>query len=205
MTREEIVALFDRREGRWRSRDAAALAHDHALTASSSARLAASSRDATTSSGSTASGSLPLPISPSPWKTSSSKATASHCSDASPASIPVEFFGMPATSRRIDVACGFSTASRVPSSRTNAGSSDFTGLSVQVGVLRAKPGGGISEAGALSRSQPHAGEVRELTEHAPAPGKFDDEARSWPRPPLSARTVPPCASTSERTIAEAQT
>ena len=30
MTREEIVALFDRREGYWRSRDAAALAHDHA-------------------------------------------------------------------------------------------------------------------------------------------------------------------------------
>ena len=35
MTREEIVALFDRREAAWRARDAAALAADHAPTASS--------------------------------------------------------------------------------------------------------------------------------------------------------------------------
>ena len=30
MTREDIVAVFDRREAAWRSRDAAALAADHA-------------------------------------------------------------------------------------------------------------------------------------------------------------------------------
>ena len=54
-----------------------------------------------------------------------------------------EFFGMPATGRRIDIACGcffrFEDGLIVHERRVL----DFTGLLVQVGVLRAKPSAGV--------------------------------------------------------------
>jgi predicted ester cyclase len=54
-----------------------------------------------------------------------------------------EFFGMPATGRRIDVACGFFYRLEGPFIAHERRILDFTGLLVQVGVLRARPSGGI--------------------------------------------------------------
>ena len=53
-----------------------------------------------------------------------------------------DFFGMPATDRRIDVACGFFFRFDGGLIAHERRILDFTGLLVQVGVLRARPAGG---------------------------------------------------------------
>ena len=143
MTRDEIVALFERREGAWRARDAAALAADHAENGV-----------VISPTGGVLEGRAEIERIYRVWFTAFAdfaftvedlvvegeraallgRATGRHSG---------EFFGMPATNRRIDVACGFFfrfEGSLIAHERRIL---DFTGLLVQVGVLRAKPAGGV--------------------------------------------------------------
>ena len=141
MTRDEMFALFTRRETAWRARDAASLTADHTpdgvVVSPTGGVLEGSSK----SSASTASGSRHFPISCSRPRTCSSTRTAPHCSAGSPAATRASSSGC----RRPDAA----SKSRAASSTGSKGGLivherrilDFTGLLVQVGVLRAKPAG----------------------------------------------------------------
>ena len=142
MTRDEIVALFERREGAWRARDAAALAADHAENGV-----------VISPTGGVLEGRAEIERIYRVWFTAFAdfaftvedllvegeraallgRATGRHSG---------EFFGMPATNRRIDVACGFFFRFEGPLIAHERRILDFTGLLVQVGVLRAKPAGG---------------------------------------------------------------
>jgi predicted ester cyclase len=142
MTRDEIVALFERREGAWRARDAAALAADHAENGV-----------VISPTGGVLEGRAEIERIYRVWFTAFAdfvftvedlvvegervallgRATGRHSG---------EFFGMPATNRRIDVACGFFFRFEGMHIAHERRILDFTGLLVQVGVLRAKPAGG---------------------------------------------------------------
>lgn len=143
MTRAEIVALFDRRETAWRTRDAAALADDHA-------------QDGVVISptGGVLEGRSDIERVYRLWFTAFSdfafivedlvidgdrvallgRVTGGHSG---------EFFGTPATGRRIDVACGFFYRFDDRLIAHERRILDFTGLLVQIGVLRAKPSAGF--------------------------------------------------------------
>jgi predicted ester cyclase len=142
MTRDEIFALFTRRETAWRARDAASLTADHA-------------KDGVVVSptGGVLEGIVEIERIYRVWFTAFPdlvfttedllvddnraallcRITGSHAG---------EFFGMPPTGRRIEVSGCFiyrvdETGLIVHERRIL----DFTGLLVQVGVLRAKPAG----------------------------------------------------------------
>ena len=143
MTREEVVALFERREAAWRERDAVALAADHA-----------SHGVVISPTGGVLEGRKDIERIYRVWFTAFAdfvfgmedliiegdrvallgRVTGKHSG---------EFFGVPATGRRIDIACGcffrFEDGLIVHERRVL----DFTGLLVQVGVLRAKPSAGV--------------------------------------------------------------
>lgn len=143
MTREEIQALFDRREAAWRAKDAAALALDHAPDGV-----------VISPTGGVLEGRADIERIYRVWFTAFSdfaftvedlvveddraallgRVTGRHSG---------EFFGMPATGRQIDVACGFFYRFDGMLIAHERRILDFTGLLVQVGVLRAKPAGGL--------------------------------------------------------------
>lgn len=142
MTREEITAFFKRRQGDWRNRDAHALAADHAVdcVVLSPTGGVLEGRDeiervyrlwVTAFSN--------LSIEPTDILIDGDRAvlvsniTGSHTGD---------FFGVPASGRRVEVVCAsiytFNDRQIVHERRVL----DFTGVLVQVGVLRAKPAAG---------------------------------------------------------------
>jgi uncharacterized protein (TIGR02246 family) len=143
MTRDEIVGLFERRDAAWRARDAAALAADHAENGV-----------VISPTGGVLEGRAEIERIYRVWFSAFAdfaftvedlvvdgervallgRATGRHSG---------EFFGMPATNRRIDVACGFFFRFEGPLIAHERRILDFTGLLVQVGVLRAKPAGGV--------------------------------------------------------------
>lgn len=143
MTRDDITALFERREAAWRTKDAAALALDHA-----------SDGVVISPTGGVLEGRSDIERIYRVWFTAFAdfaftvedlvvdgdrvallgRATGRHSG---------EFFGMPATGRRIDVACGFFYRFEGGLIAHERRILDFTGLLVQVGVLRAKPSGGL--------------------------------------------------------------
>lgn len=143
MTRDEIVALFERRDAAWRARDAAALAADHAENGV-----------VISPTGGVLEGRAEIERIYRVWFSAFAdfaftvedlvvdgervallgRATGRHSG---------EFFGMPATNRRIDVACGFFFRFEGPLIAHERRILDFTGLLVQVGVLRVKPAGGV--------------------------------------------------------------
>jgi steroid delta-isomerase-like uncharacterized protein len=143
MTREEIVALFERRETAWRSHDAAALARDHSPTGV-----------VVSPTGGVLEGRGDIERIYRVWFTAFpdlnfsvedllieedrasllGRVTGTHAG---------EFFGMPSTGRKIEVACAFFYRLEDGLIVHERRIMDFTGLLVQVGVLRAKPAGGI--------------------------------------------------------------
>ncbi len=141
MTRDEILALFARREEGWRARDAAALTADHAQDGV-----------VVSPTGGVLEGLTEIERIYRVWFTAFPdlvfttedllvdedraallcRITGSHAG---------EFFGMPPTGRRIEVSGCFIYRlqnGRIVHERRIL---DFTGLLVQVGVLRAKPAG----------------------------------------------------------------
>jgi uncharacterized protein (TIGR02246 family) len=141
MTREEIFALFARREAAWRRRDAAALAADHAQDGV-----------VVSPTGGVLEGRAEIERIYRVWFVAFPdltfttedllvdddraallcRVTGSHAG---------EFFGMPPTGRRIE--CSGALIYRIQNDLIvhERRILDFTGLLVQVGVLRAKPAG----------------------------------------------------------------
>ena len=143
MTREEVVALFERRETAWRTKDAAALAADHAPHGV-----------VISPTGGVLEGRADIERIYRVWFTAFAdyvfgiedliiegdrvallgRVTGRHSG---------EFFGVPATGRRIDISCGFFYRFEDGLIAHERRILDFTGLLVQVGVLRAKPAAGV--------------------------------------------------------------
>lgn len=143
MTREEIVALFERREAAWRDHDAATLAAGHSPTGV-----------VVSPTGGVLEGRGDIERIYRVWFTAFpdlvfsvedlvieddraavlGRVSGTHAG---------EFFGMPATRRKIEVACCFFYRLQDGLIVHERRILDFTGLLVQVGVLRAKPAGGI--------------------------------------------------------------
>ena len=141
MTRDEVFALFNRREAAWEARDAPTLAADHATDGV-----------VVSPTGGVLEGIVEIERIYRVWFTAFPdlvfatedllvddnrvcllcRITGSHAG---------EFFGMPPTGRRIEVAGAFIyrlDKGKIVHERRIL---DFTGLLVQVGVLRAKPAG----------------------------------------------------------------
>ena len=141
MTREEIFALFARREAAWRRRDAVALAADHApdgVVVSPTGGVLEGRADIERIYRVWFVAFPDLMFTTEDLLVDDDRAallcrvTGSHAG---------EFFGMPPTGRRIEVSGCFIYRlqnGRIVHERRIL---DFTGLLVQVGVLRAKPAG----------------------------------------------------------------
>ena len=126
MTRDEIFALFNRREAAWEARDAASLTADHAADGV-----------VVSPTGGVLEGRVEIERIYRVWFTAFPdlvlcRITGSHAG---------EFFGMPPTGRRIEVAGAFIYRLQNGLIAHERRILDFTGLLVQVGVLRAKPAG----------------------------------------------------------------
>ena len=143
MTREEIATMFGRREAAWRVRDAVALSADHApdgVVVSPTGGVLEGRADIErvyrvwfnafpdlvfTTEDLLIDGDRVALL---------SRLSGSHAG---------EFFGMAPTHRRIDVACAFIYRLEDGLIAHERRILDFTGVLVQVGVLRAKPAGGL--------------------------------------------------------------
>ena len=143
MTREEITAMFRRREVAWRAHDAATLASDH-------------SPDAVVISptGGVLEGREEIQRIYQIWFTAFPDlqfteydflidddrvallmtVTGSHAGD---------FFGLPASGRRVQAVCAFFDTVKEGAIVHERRIFDFTGVLIQVGVLRAKPAVGL--------------------------------------------------------------
>ena len=139
MTREETMAFFTRREAGWRAHDAAALAADHARDAVviSPTGGVLEGRDhieriyrvwftafpdlARTATDVLIDGDRVVVV---------ANVTGTHDGD---------FFGLPASGRRVEFLCAFVYALRDGAIVHERRILDFTGVLIQVGVLKAKP------------------------------------------------------------------
>jgi predicted ester cyclase len=143
MTREQIVAMFERREAAWRSRDAAALAADHAsngVVVSPTGGVLEGRADIERIYRIWFSAFPDLILSTEDLLIDGSRAVLlGHIAGTHSG----EFFGTAPTGRHIEVACGLFYRFEDGLIAHERRILDFTGLLVQVGVLRAKPSGGI--------------------------------------------------------------
>jgi steroid delta-isomerase-like uncharacterized protein len=141
MTREEMLALFSRREAAWLARDAASLTADHAPDGV-----------VVSPTGGVLEGIAEIERIYRVWFTAFPDlvfTTEDLLVDESRAALLCritgshsgEFFGMPPTGRRIEVSGCFIYRVEEGKIAHERRILDFTGLLVQVGVLRAKPAG----------------------------------------------------------------
>lgn len=142
MTREQIFALFNRREAAWRARDASALAADHAPDGV-----------VVSPTGGVLEGRAEIERIYRVWFVAFPDLTFTTedlLVDEDRAALLCrftgshlgEFFGMGPTGRRIEVAGAFIYRLQDDMIVHERRVLDFTGLLIQVGVLRAKPAGG---------------------------------------------------------------
>lgn len=143
MTREEIMAIFTRRDAAWRAHDAAALAADHAPDAV-----------VISPTGGVLEGREDIERVYRIWFTAFPDlgfverdvlvdgdravllitVTGTHAGD---------FFGLPASGRKVQAQCAFVYTLRDGIIVHEQRILDFTGVLIQVGVLKAKPAGGL--------------------------------------------------------------
>jgi steroid delta-isomerase-like uncharacterized protein len=143
MTREEITAMFKRREAAWRGHDAATLAADHSSNAV-----------VISPTGGVLEGREEIQRVYQIWFTAFPDlrfeeydflidndrvalvmtVTGSHAGD---------FFGLPASGRHVQAVCAFLYTLRNGEIVHERRILDFTGVLIQVGVLRAKPAAGL--------------------------------------------------------------
>jgi len=143
MTREEMTAMFKRREGAWRAHDAATLAADHATNAV-----------VISPTGGVLEGREEIQRVYQIWFTAFPDlqfneydflidgdrvallmtVSGSHAGD---------FFGLPASGRHVQAVCAFYYTLRNGEIVHERRVLDFTGVLIQVGVLRAKPAVGL--------------------------------------------------------------
>ncbi len=139
MTREEIMAFFTRHEAGWRAHDAAALAADHA-------------RDAVVISptGGVLEGRDHIERIYRVWFTAFpdlARTAPDVLIDGDRAVVVTtvtgthdgDFFGLPASGRRVEALCAFVYTLRDGAIVHERRILDFTGVLIQVGVLKAKP------------------------------------------------------------------
>jgi uncharacterized protein (TIGR02246 family) len=144
MTRDQIVALFARREAGWRDRNAAALAADHhadGVVVSPTGGVL-EGRDAIERIYRVWMSAFPDLVFLHEDLIVDGDRVAALCRVAG--THGGEFFGVAATGRRIEISCVFVYRFEGDLIAHERRVLDFTGLLVQVGVLRAKPAGGIS-------------------------------------------------------------
>jgi uncharacterized protein (TIGR02246 family) len=143
MTREEIAAMFARREGYWRNRDAAALAADHAadsVVISPTGGVLEGRDEIRRVYNLWVTAFSDLTMTPSDLLVDGDRAvlissiTGVHAGD---------FFGMPASGRRVQVVCASIYTFRDHEIVHERRILDFTGVLIQVGVLKAKPAAGF--------------------------------------------------------------
>ena len=143
MTREEISALFARREAAWRAHDAAALASDHAPNAV-----------VISPTGGVLEGRDDIERIYRVWFTAFPDMTYSQRDvliDGDRAVLLMtasgthagDFFGLPASGRHVQVVCAFVYTLQDGMIVHERRILDFTGVLIQVGVLRAKPSAGL--------------------------------------------------------------
>ena len=143
MTRDEILALFTRREAGWRNHDAAALAADHAadgIVISPTGGVLKGRDDiervyriwftafpdlAQTQTDVLIDGDRAVVV---------FNITGTHAGD---------FFGLPASGRRVEAVCAFIYTVHDGVITHERRVLDFTGVLIQVGVLKAKPATGL--------------------------------------------------------------
>lgn len=142
MTREELAAMFTRREGDWRNRDAAALAADHAadgVVVSPTGGVLEGREQIQRIYHLWITAFSELVLTPMDLLVDGDRAvlvsniTGTHSGD---------FFGMPASGRRLQVLCASVFTFRGREIIHERRILDFTGVLVQVGVLKAKPAAG---------------------------------------------------------------
>ena len=143
MTREEIMAMFARRDTEWRARDAAALAADHAPDGI-----------VLSPTGGVLEGREEIERIYRVWFKAFPDLTLSDIEvliDAERAVLLAnisgthtgDFFGLPATGRRVQAVGAFVYTLRDGFIEHERRILDFTGVLVQVGVLKAKPAPGL--------------------------------------------------------------
>jgi steroid delta-isomerase-like uncharacterized protein len=139
MTREEIMAFFTRREDDWRAHDAAALAADHAPDAI-----------VISPTGGVLKGREHIERIYRLWFTAFPDITRTAVDmliDGDRAVLVAtvtgthdgDFFGLPASGRRVEFLCAFIYTLRDGAIVHERRILDFTGVLIQVGVLKAKP------------------------------------------------------------------
>lgn len=142
MTREEITALFRRREATWRAHDAVALAADHsadAVVISPTGGVLEGREEIQRVYQIWFSAFPDLRFDEYDFLIDGDRvallmtATGSHSGD---------FFGLPASGRRVQAVCAFIYRLQDGAIVHERRILDFTGVLIQVGVLRAKPGVG---------------------------------------------------------------
>jgi len=142
MTRDEITALFDRRTEYWRNHDAAALTADHseACVVISPTGGVLEGHDAIERIYRVWFTAFPdLTISPTELLIDGDRVMLVFVMRGTHAG---DFFGLPASGRHLEATCAFlynMVDGRIAHERRIL---DFTGVLVQVGVLRAKPAAG---------------------------------------------------------------
>jgi steroid delta-isomerase-like uncharacterized protein len=143
MTREEIIAMFARRQTHWRNRDAAALAADHSedsVVISPTGGVLEGREEIERIYRVWITAFSDLTLAPTELLVDGDRAvlvshiTGTHAGD---------FFGLPASGRRLEVLCASIFTFRENQIVHERRILDFTGVLVQVGVLRAKPAVGL--------------------------------------------------------------
>jgi uncharacterized protein (TIGR02246 family) len=143
MTREEIAAMFTRREAHWRNRDAAALAADHApdsVVISPTGGVLEGRDEIQRVYNLWVTAFSDLTMTPSDLLVDGDRAVLISSINGTHAGA---FFGMPASGRRVQVVCASLYTFREREIVHERRILDFTGVLIQVGVLKAKPAGGL--------------------------------------------------------------
>ena len=144
MTREEVLALFTRRDAAWRAHDAASLAADHApdgVVLSPTGGVLEGREEIErvyrvwfTAFPDLAFGSTDVLVD-GDRAVLLATVTGTHDGD---------FFGLPASGRQVNAVCALIYTLRDGVITHERRVLDFTGVLIQVGVLKAKPAGGLS-------------------------------------------------------------
>jgi uncharacterized protein (TIGR02246 family) len=143
MTRDEVADLFKRRESDWRGRNAAALAADHAadgVVISPTGGVLEGRDEIRRVYNLWVTAFSDLTMTPSDLLVDGDRAVLISSISGTHAG---DFFGMPASGRRVQVVCASIYTFRDREIVHERRILDFTGVLIQVGVLKAKPAAGF--------------------------------------------------------------
>ena len=143
MTRDEIAEMFKRRESHWQARDADALAADHSpdsVVISPTGGVLEGRDEIRRVYNLWVTAFSELTMTPSDLLVDGDRAVLISSISGTHAG---DFFGMPASGRRVQVVCASIYTFRDREIVHERRILDFTGVLIQVGVLKAKPAAGF--------------------------------------------------------------